>query len=77
MILAGVANAKANAEEVLVARGEVVRITRNVLFSKGSVTQGGVEIASAVGNFVRLSDEMLAAAEAHILKQLAAIEGSK
>ena len=68
---------KANAREVLVARGEVVRITRNVLFSKGSVTQGGIEIASAVGNFVRLSDEMLAAAEAHILKQLAAIEGSK
>jgi hypothetical protein len=59
---------------MLVARGEVVRITRNVLFSKGSVTQGGVVIASAVGNFVRLSDEMLAAAEAHILKQLAAIE---
>ena len=68
---------KANAQEVLVARGEVVRITRNVLFSKGSVMQGGIEIASAVGNFVRLSDEMLAAAEAHILKQLAAIEGSK
>jgi len=68
---------KANAEEVLVARGEVVRITRNVLFSKGSVTQGGVVIASAVGNFVRLSDEMLAAAEAHILKQLAALEVAK
>ncbi len=64
----------ANAQEPLIARGEVVRITRNVLFAKGSVRQGNIEIAHAVGNFVRLSDEVLAITEAHIQQQLEAMD---
>lgn len=66
----------ATVEEPLIARGEVVRITRNVLFAKGSVRQHGVEIAHAVGTFVRLSDDVLAMTEAHIKGQLEAMEGS-
>lgn len=66
----------ANVDEPLIARGEVVRITRNVLFAKGSVRQGDIEIAHAVGNFVRLSDDVLAMAEAHIKQQLDAMENS-
>jgi hypothetical protein len=66
----------ANVNEPLIARGEVVRITRNVLFAKGSVRQGDVEIAHAVGNFVRLSDDVLAMAEAHIKQQLETMENS-
>lgn len=66
----------ASVDEPLIARGEVVRITRNVLFAKGSVRQGDVEIAHAVGNFVRLSDDVLAMAEAHIKQQLDAMENN-
>jgi hypothetical protein len=47
-----------------------------VLFAKGSVRQGDVEIAHAVGNFVRLSDDVLAMAEAHIKQQLDTMENS-
>ncbi len=66
----------ASVDEPLIARGEVVRITRNVLFARGSVRQGDIEIAHAVGNFVRLSDDVLALAEAHIKHQLDAMENS-
>jgi uncharacterized protein (TIGR00369 family) len=67
----------ANSCDLLVARGEIVHLTRNILFAKGVVTQNDVQIAVAVGNFVRLSDEVLALAEAHIMSQLDAIDEAR
>ena len=67
----------ANSSDLLVARGEIVHLTRNILFAKGVVTQNDVQIAVAVGNFVRLSDDVLALAEAHIMSQLDAIDKAR